>query len=146
MGPQRRRRRTRRASDASLRFEPDWFDAKEIDELLAPCADEQTLESIPEKPQVPVSVPGDLWICGAHRVLCGDATEATAVSRLLGTAVPVLMITDPPYGVSYDPLWREETGFGAARPTGMGGKEDPGGWGGAVVLFSRGVGYVWHAG
>src|SRR3954465_14415106 len=38
------------------------------------------------------SVPGDLWICGAHRVLCGDATEATAVDRLLGTAIPALMI------------------------------------------------------
>src|SRR5436305_12735479 len=57
------------------------FDPKEIDQLLAPRADEQTLESVPQTPPVPVSVPGDLWLCEPHRVLCGDATEATAVYR-----------------------------------------------------------------
>ena len=60
------------------------FDGKEIDELPAPRADEQTLESVPEKPQVPVSVPGDLWLCGAHHVLCGDATDENDVKRALG--------------------------------------------------------------
>src|SRR4051794_18558129 len=57
------------------------FNSKEIEELLAPRADEQTFECVPETPQAPVGVPGDLWLCGPHRVLCGDATEATAVGR-----------------------------------------------------------------
>ena len=122
------------------------FDAKEIDELLAPRADEQTLESVPETPRVPVSVPGDLWLCGAHRVLCGDATEATSVSRLLGTAVPVLMITDPPYGVNYDPLWREEAGLGAQRQTGTVENDDRVDWSEAFALFPGDVAYVWYAG
>src|SRR4051794_681586 len=122
------------------------FDTKEIDELLAARADEQTLEAVPEKPRVPVSVPGDLWLCGAHRVLCGDATEATAVSRLLGTAVPVLMITDPPYGVNYDPLWREEAGLGAQRQTGRVENDDRVDWSEAFSLFPGDVAYVWHAG
>jgi hypothetical protein len=49
------------------------FDPNEMAELLAPRADEQTLDSVPEMPPVPVSVPGDLWLCGSRRVLCGDA-------------------------------------------------------------------------
>ena len=122
------------------------FDLKEMDELLAPRASEQTLESVPEQPPVPVSVPGDLWICGAHRVLCGDATEATAVDRLLGTAVPALMITDPPYGVNYDPLWREEAGLGAQRQTGTVQNDDRVDWSEAFALFPGDVAYVWHAG
>jgi DNA modification methylase len=122
------------------------FDTKEIEELLAPRADAHTLESVPETPRVPVSVPGDLWICGLHRVLCGDATEATAVSRLLGTAVPVLMITDPPYGVNYDPLWREEAGLGGQRQTGTVANDDRVDWSEAFLLFPGDVVYVWHAG
>ena len=86
---------------------------------------------------MPVSVPGDLWLCGPHRVLCGDATEATAVSRLLGTAVPVLMITDPPYGVNYDPLWREEAGLGAQRQTGTVENDDRVDWSEAFCALSR---------
>src|SRR4051794_6862929 len=120
------------------------FDLKEMDELLAPRASEQTLESVPEKPAMPVSVPGDLWICGAHRVLCGDATEATAVNRLLGTALPALMITDPPYGVNYDPLWREEAGLGAQRPTGTGGNDDPGGRAEASLPVPGDEALCWH--
>jgi DNA modification methylase len=122
------------------------FDPKEIAELLAPRADEQTLESVPEKPRIPISVPGDLWLCGSHRVLCGDATEATAVDRLLGTDVPLLMITDPPYGVNYDPLWREEAGLGVQRQTGIVENDDRVDWSEAFALFPGDVAYVWHAG
>jgi DNA modification methylase len=122
------------------------FDPKEIDQLLAPRADEQTLESVPQTPPVPVSVPGDLWLCEPHRVLCGDATEATAVDRLLGTDVPLLMITDPPYGVNYDPLWREQAGLGAQRQTGTVENDHRMDWSEAFALFPGDVAYVWHAG
>ena len=132
----------------TLQFDLDQtgFDAKEIAELLAPRADEQTLDSVPEKPPLPVSVPGDVWRCGPHRVMCGDSTEATAVDRLLGANVPLLMVTDPPYGVNYDPLWREEAGLGTQRQTGTVENDDQVDWSEAFALFPGDVAYVWHAG
>ncbi|MGC8635341.1 MAG: hypothetical protein ACP5VP_11935, partial [Candidatus Limnocylindrales bacterium] len=51
--------------------------------------------------------PGDLWLLGEHRLLCGDATDPAAVARLLDGAEPRLLATDPPYGVSLDPTWRD---------------------------------------
>src|SRR5215211_6046041 len=50
---------------------------------------------------------GDLWRLGQHRLLCGDATNADDVARLLDGAEPALLATDPPYGVSLDPTWRD---------------------------------------
>ena len=55
---------------------------------------------------------GDLWPLGAHRLLCGDATSRDDVERLLDGATPSLMVTDPPYGVEYDPSWRNEVADG----------------------------------
>src|SRR5438552_2152405 len=55
-------------------------------------------------------VSGDLFALGAHRLLCGDSTTSGDVARLLGNVKPCLMVTDPPYGVSYDPAWRAEAG------------------------------------
>src|SRR5688572_19960007 len=51
-------------------------------------------------------VRGDLVVLGRHQLLCGDATSAGEVRRLLGDTAPVLMTTDPPYGIDYDPAWR----------------------------------------
>ena len=67
------------------------FDSKEIDDrLLNDTPDE---EAIPPLPVHPVTGAGDLWLCGSHRVLCGDATDAEVVSRLLGERKPFLMVT-----------------------------------------------------
>ena len=57
---------------------------------------------------------GDLWLCGPHRVLCGDATSAEAVARLLGDRKPLLMVTDPPYGIELDSEWRDRAGLNTA--------------------------------
>ena len=46
-------------------------------------------------PVAPVSVPGDLWQLGAHRLICGDSTAADVVGQLLGDIRPLLMVTDP---------------------------------------------------
>jgi hypothetical protein len=56
-------------------------------------------DELPDLPVTPVSVPGDLWRLGAHRLICGDSTAADVVGRLLGEVKPMLMVTDPPYGV-----------------------------------------------
>jgi DNA modification methylase len=79
-------------------------------------------------------------------VLCGDATSVEAVNRLFGVAMPVLMITDPPYGVDYDPNWCERAGLGRARQTGAVANDDRVDWSAAYQLFPGDVAYVWHAG
>ncbi len=63
--------------------------------------------ALEEVPATQRSAPGDLWGLGEHRVLCGDATDAQNVKRLLGASQPRLLATDPPYGVSYDATWRD---------------------------------------
>ena len=70
----------------------------------------------------PITRTGDLWLCGRHRVLCGDSTNADAVARLLGDHKPFLMVTDPPYGIQLDSEWRDRAGLnghGPAEPSYM---------------------------
>lgn len=105
-------------------------------------------DEIPEPPKNPVTRSGDLWILGDHRLLCGDSTKPADVARLLGGAKPRLMVTDPPYGVSYDPRWRLEAGLlaSATRRLGKVQNDDRVDWREAWQLFPGDVAYVWHAG
>ena len=64
-------------------------------------------DDVPEVPTQPYVKAGELWILGEHRLLVGDATKAEDVARLLDGAEPMLLATDPPYGVSLDPTWRD---------------------------------------
>ncbi len=77
--------------------------------------------------------PGDLWLLGEHRLLCGDATNADDVARLLDGATPSLLATDPPYGVSLDPTWRDGVynELGPAEQPYMGDRER------AVTIMER---------
>ncbi len=102
-------------------------------------------EPAPEPPANPVSRPGDLWILGEHRLLCGDATSATDVTRLLDGAKPHLMASDPPYGVNYDPAWRNRAGVSATERTGVVANDHRADWREAWVLFPGDVAYIWHA-
>jgi DNA modification methylase len=81
------------------------FDLPEIEELLAAGEPEQTGltedEKVPETPEQPITRPGDLWILGDHRVLCGDATVLSDVEQVLGGQLADLCWTDPPYSVRY---------------------------------------------
>src|ERR1700685_3570069 len=84
------------------------FDQDELNAYLFPeeeTTGEEDLVSLP--PVVPATRPGDLWLCGEHRVLCADSTSPEAVSHLLGDRKPFLMITDPPYGIELDSEWRD---------------------------------------
>ena len=81
------------------------FDPRELDELLN-LPEEEAANEAPPLPVVAASRTGDLWLCGKHRVLCGDATIPEAVARLLENRKPKLMVTDPadpPSGLS---AWR----------------------------------------
>ena len=57
-------------------------------------------DEVPEPPKDPITKPGDLWILGEHRLLCGDSTKAEDVKRLMGGERAACVFTDPPYGVS----------------------------------------------
>ena len=101
-------------------------------------------DEIPETPESPISRAGDLWILGPHRLLCGDSTVATDVDRLLSGVKPLLMVTDPPYGVEYDPGWRNKAGAAATKRTGKVLNDDRADWREAWALFPGDVAYVWH--
>ena len=78
------------------------FDDVEIDRLLAGTNDETAdPDEVPEPPADPISRPGDLWICGEHRVLCGDATVLADVEKVLDGELADMAFTDPPYNVDY---------------------------------------------
>jgi DNA modification methylase len=89
---------------------------------------------------------GDLFAVGRHRVICGDATNPDTVARLLQGAIPVLMTTDPPYGVDYRPDWRVGLNGASRTATGRVANDDRVDWGPACALFPGDVAYVWHAG
>jgi hypothetical protein len=64
-------------------------------------------DEVPEPPEEPYVKAGELYLLGDHRLLCGDATSPADVARLLDGAAPTLLSTDPPYGVSLGPTWRD---------------------------------------
>ena len=132
------------------------FSDTELSALLAEATEGLTdPDQTPEPPASPVSVPGDVWVLGNHRIICGSSTDAHTVQTLLGPVKPHLMVTDPPYGVEYDANWRNEA---ARHSEGMGNRaigagavgrvenDDKADWREAWALFPGDVAYVWHAG
>lgn len=104
-------------------------------------------DDAPEPPAVPVTRPGDLWELGPHRLLCGDATVVTDQDRLLGDVKPLLMATDPPYGVSYDAEWRGEVQTPLApNRTGKVSNDDRAEWRDVWAMSPAVIAYVWHGG
>jgi DNA modification methylase len=88
---------------------------------------------------------GDLFTLGRHRLLCGDATDPADVARLLGDVVPVVMTTDPPYGVEYDPSWRHRAYPQQRTAVGTVAHDTTAAWPAAFQLFPGTVVYAWHA-
>jgi DNA modification methylase len=78
------------------------------DELVALLKHEEGTEgltdedAVPEVPEVPVTVEGDVWVLGRHRLMCGDSTSIDAVERLMAGRKANMLHTDPPYGVDYE--------------------------------------------
>lgn len=89
---------------------------------------------------------GQVWQLGEHRIACGDSTDAATVARLLGDDNPHLMVTDPPYGVEYDPTWRADAGVNKNdAKMGIVLNDDRADWTEAWKLFPGDVAYIWHA-
>lgn len=108
-------------------------------------------DTAPPLPAVATTHTGDLWILGSHRLRCGDATNREDVDALLDGARPLLTVTDPPYGVAYDPAWRERAAMKgqlayAARRVGEVANDDRADWRAAWSLCPSDVVYCWHAG
>ena len=123
------------------------FDPDEIGAFLAdaPGAGLTDPDAVPEVPAEPVSRPGDAWALGRHRLVCGDSTDPQAVERALAGVRPHLMVTDPPYGVGYDPAWRNAApGGGKTARTGKVLNDHRADWREAWALFPGDVAYVWH--
>jgi DNA modification methylase len=130
------------------------FTDKEVERLLAAAAAAVAgggvpgltdPEAIPVAAAQTVSALGDVWCCGKHRVICGDATNGEHVAALLAATTPHLMVTDPPYGVNYDPAWREKYDQFKRHSVGKVQNDDRADWREAWQLFPGDTAYVWHS-
>lgn len=80
-----------------------WFEDDELlAEVLEPEQGKTDPDDVPEPPKEPITKPGDLWILGNHRLLCGDSTDTVALERLMENKPADLWLTDPPYNVNYE--------------------------------------------
>lgn len=131
------------------------FSPVELDDLLIDkTAGLTDPDDVPEPPAEPVTVLGDVWLLGRHRLVCGDSTTVEAVDAALAGVKPHLMVTDPPYGVTYDAGWRNEAmpqkndptrwKDGSGSPTGAVMNDDRADWSEAWALFPGDVAYVWQ--
>lgn len=89
---------------------------------------------------------GDLWKIGSHYLVCGDSTNPKIYEKLYSFGHPVLCVTDPPYGVNYDPSWREKFDLGVGkRSKGLVINDEIIDWSIVFGLVDVDVLYVWHA-
>lgn len=120
----------------------DFGDAEPADD---PGAQIDRAEELREKWGVET---GQLWQIGRHRLICGDCTDRAVVERLLDIQ-PGIMVTDPPYGVNYNPQWRSDAAADghlayAASRVGKVTNDDRADWREAWMLFPGDVVYSWH--
>ena len=80
------------------------FDDSFIDELIAPEPEDGLTDDdeVPEPPENPVTVEGDVWMMGNHRLMCGDSTSIDSLEALCEGQLVDLWLTDPPYNVAYE--------------------------------------------
>jgi DNA modification methylase len=122
-----------------------WWTEAEWKTLTASVTAYDPAEDAVLKPPATTIVRGDLFALGRHRLLCGDATDADDVARLLGDTVPVLMVSDPPYGIGYDPAWRHRAYPLQRTAVGTVTNDTEAAWPRAYHLFPGDIIYSWHA-
>lgn len=135
-------------------------DIPDIEKFISDSQPEEGREEVDAEPQIDRAAElnkkwqvktGDLWQCGEHRIICGDCTDPAVVERVMQGEKAVLMVTDPPYGVSYDPSWRNDAAEKglisyAARSIGVVKNDDRVDWSEAYANVSAQVVYIWHDG
>ena len=131
-------------------FDATEFDLGEIDVIET---DEEADNGTISPPSDPVSKLGDIYELNQHRIICGDSTDPDIVLAILDGNEPILMVTDPPYGVNHDPSWRDKYCIGKrgfsdkhANSKGLVKNDDQLDWRLAYSLFPGSIAYVWHAG
>jgi hypothetical protein len=92
------------------------FDDREIDDSLSDPGADDRANIAPPVPDHSAARPGDVWVMGKHRLICGDCTRADVVAQLLGPVKPHLMVSDPPYGIELDSEWRDRAGLNGCGP------------------------------
>ena len=116
-----------------------------LEDLARMKPPDEAANETPEPPETPVTQEGDIWTLGRHRLICGDSTDAGTATLLLNGNKPNLMVTDPPYGVNYDPEWRVKVGGKTpGHSLGTVVNDDHSDWAAAFTLFTGDVAYVWH--
>lgn len=120
---------------------------EDLDDLLrdpdeVDCGEVEGEDDSPEPAVTPVSAAADLWQLGSHRPIFGDSTSADVVGRLPRDVRPPLLATDPPYGLEYDPSWRNHAG--AARNGGRRIADVLSGLAAAIQLKSRFLEFSLH--
>ena len=123
------------------------FNDAELAALLSgapPGAGLSDPDEVPSVPVTPVSELGDCWRLGPHTLVCGDSSDPNVVEKALNGVKPHLLVTDPPYGVDYDPGWRSGLDK-VKRATGKVENDDKASWRDVYSLFPGEVAYVWHS-
>lgn len=88
--------------DMGFDLELTGFGEAELGALLADKTEGLTdPDAVPDAPEIPVTVEGDVWLLGRHRLMCGDSASVDAVDSLLSGRKADMVFTDPPYGVKY---------------------------------------------
>lgn len=134
--------------DEGFSLELTGFGDDELAALFAvPTAGNTDPDDAPEVRPDPVAEPGDVWLLGNHRIVCGDSTDADTVAKALNGVKPHLMVTDPPYGVEYDADWRNKRLRAdgspiAGRAVGKVQNDERADWREAWALFTGEVAYV----
>jgi DNA modification methylase len=106
---------------------------QEDNETLEPCKDEDAITKL-----------GDLYELGDHRLICGDSTIPETVEKVLGGNKPILMVTDPPYGVNYDASKRSKNlKDGGKRSLGKVQNDNQIDWSESWSLFTGNICYIW---
>lgn len=132
--------------DYGFELENTGFERREILRLrLDTVETPKDEDEMPEEVKNPVSQIGDLWILGDHRLICGSCTSEEIVEKLLFGEKPHLMVTDPPYGVNYNPGWRNKFSDSQSERTGAVLNDHKDDWREAWQLFKGDVAYIWHA-
>lgn len=129
-------------------FEPFNLEIPTFEKLNEGLCDENEIPQLQKEIKIK---PGNVWILGNHRLMCGDSTMVDDVEKLINKGNPILMVTDPPYGVNHDPSWRDEYCIGKrgfsdkhANSKGLVKNDDRADWKDAYSLFNGDVVYIWH--